>query len=106
VTAVTDVALDAAGNLDVEESTLIMIAYRHFWTEDVRSSIVFGNTTADLTDIDRTQWGVNVFKNYTKDLAFGLEAGEFIVNETGFVNGTQVVDPSSFYLQLSAKYDL
>ena len=82
---------------EVEKSISIMTAYRHFWTETARSSLFFGKTTTDLSDHDRTHWGLNVFKNYTKELSFGLEAGQYIVDDQ---------DAESLYVQLSAKYVL
>lgn len=92
VTASTDMVGE-----EVEDTTSIMVAYRHFWTEDIRSSVFYGNTQTDESDRDRTHWGVNVFKNYTKDLSFGLEFGNFEMEEQ---------DADSNYLQLSAKYVL
>ena len=82
---------------EVEDTTSIMVAYRHFWTDDIRSSVFYGNTQTDETDRDRTHWGVNVFKSYTKALSFGLEFGNFEMAEQ---------DADSNYLQLSAKYAL
>lgn len=82
---------------EVEETTSVLVAYRHFWTEDTRSTLFYGNTTTDLTDRDRTHWGVNLFKDITKQLSFGVEFGNFEMAE---------VDADSNYLQLSAKYVL
>ena len=82
---------------EVEETTSVMVAYRHFWTENTRSTVFYGNTTTDETDRDRTHWGVNVFKNYTKDLSFGVELGNFEMAE---------FDADSNYFQISAKYNL
>jgi hypothetical protein len=86
---------------EVEESTSITVAYRHFWTDDVRSTAFYGNTTTDESDIDHTHWGVNIFKNYTKQLSFGLEAGRFEQEAAGGVDNGE-----STYVQLSAKYVL
>jgi len=82
---------------EVEETTSVMVAYRHFWTEGTRSTVFYGNTTTEETDRDRTHWGVNLFKNYTKDLSFGVEVGNFEMAE---------VDADSNYFQVSAKYAL
>lgn len=92
--------MDTEGNITgykAEESTSYMVAYRHFWNEDTRSTAFYGNITTDGTDVDRTQWGVNVFKNYTKKLSFGAEVGNFAMDE---------VDADSLYVQFSAKYVL
>lgn len=82
---------------EVEESTAYMVAYRHFWNESTRSSVFYGNITTEESDVDRTQWGINVFKNYTKNLSFGAEIGNFSLDEQ---------DADSTYLQFSAKYVL
>lgn len=92
VTASTDLVGE-----EVEDTTSVMVAYRHFWTDDIRSSVFYGNTTTDLSDRDRTHWGVNIFKNYTKELSFGLEVGNFEMAEQ---------DADSDYVQFSAKYVL
>ncbi|MEI6894245.1 MAG: DcaP family trimeric outer membrane transporter [Colwellia sp.] len=97
VTASTDVARDTAGNIEVEDTTSIMVAYRHFWTDDMRSSVFYGNTETDLTDRDRSHWGVNLFKNVTKQLSFGLEVGNFEMAES---------DADSNYVQFSTKFVL
>ena len=89
-------ATDIVGE-EVEESTSIMFAYRHFWTDDMRSSVFYGNTDTDYSDRDRSHWGVNLFKNYTKELSFGFEVGNFEMAE---------LDADSDYIQLSAKYTL
>jgi hypothetical protein len=96
VTAATDIVGE-----EVEDVTSVMVAYRHFWTDDVRSSVFYGNTTTDLTDRDRSHWGVNIFKNYTKQLSFGFEIGNFEIDDAGTSN-----DGDSNYAQLSAKYVL
>jgi len=92
VVASTDMVGEA-----VEETTSIMVAYRHFWTDDMRSSVFYGNTQTELTDRDRSHWGVNLFKNLTKELSYGIEAGNFEMAE---------VDADSNYVQFSVKYVL
>ena len=94
------VAVAAAADMvgeEVEESTSVSVAYRHFWTDDTRSTVFYGNTTTEESDIDNTHWGVNVFKNYTKQLSFGLEVGNFNMDKS---------NADSNYVQLSAKYVL
>ena len=92
VTAAQDIVGEEA-----EESTSYMVAYRHFWNDDTRSSVFYGNITTDLTDADRTHWGVNLFKNYTSNLAIGVEVGSFEMADQ---------DAESTYVQFSAKYNL
>jgi hypothetical protein len=89
-------ARDLVGE-QVEETTSYMVAYRHFWTEDMRSTVFYGSTDADVANTKRNHVAVNLFKNITKQLSFGIEVGNFEMDEVG---------KSSDYLQLSAKYVL
>lgn len=82
---------------EAEESISYMVAYRHHWTKDTRSSVFYGNITTDLSEADRSHWGVNIFKNYRPKLSFGAEIGQFIQDDS---------DTDSLYLQFSAKYVL
>lgn len=89
-------ARDLVGE-EVEESTSISVAYRHFWTDDIRSTAFYGKTTTDVADADRRHWGINIFKNYTPKLSFGFEIGNFESKDQ---------DADSDYIQISAKYVL
>ncbi|KGJ88051.1 DcaP family trimeric outer membrane transporter [Thalassotalea sp. ND16A] len=89
-------ATDLVGE-EVEESTVIMVAYRHFWTETLRTSVFYGNTETEESDRDRTHWGINIFNNITKDLSYGVEVGNFEAAD---------IDADSDYVQLSVKYAL
>lgn len=92
VTAATDVF-----NGKVEESTSFMAAYRHFWTEDTRSSVFYGRIETEESDRERIHYGVNLFKNLTPKLSVGFEVGQFEMAEA---------DADSIYTQFSAKYVL
>ncbi len=87
---------DLAGE-QAEESIAFLAAYRHFWSETTRSSLFYGNISTDESDIDHSHYGVNLFKNFTKQLSFGAELGKFVQDES---------DSDSLYFQLSAKYVL
>jgi hypothetical protein len=89
-------ARDLVGE-EAEETTSYMVAYRHFWNDDTRSTVFYGSTDADKADTKRNHVAVNLFKNYTKQLSFGVEIGNFEMNE---------VNKDSNYLQFSAKYVL
>lgn len=80
-----------------EKTTSFMMAYRHFWTDDMRSTAFYGSTDADLADTKRNHVAVNLFKDITKQLSFGAEIGNFEMDE---------LDRDSTYFQLSAKYVL
>jgi hypothetical protein len=89
-------ARDLVGE-EAEQSTSIMAAYRHYWTEDMRSTVYYGTTDTDLGNVKNNHVAVNLFKNYTKQLSFGVEVGNFEMAE---------VNKNSNYLQFSAKYVL
>lgn len=89
-------ATDLVGE-EVEETTSISVAYRHFWTETLRTNVFYGNTETDESDRDRTHWGINIFKNITPKLSYGLEVGNFKAKD---------LDADSDYAQLSVKYVL
>jgi len=89
-------ATDIVGE-EVEETTSIMVSYRHFWNDSLRSNVFYGNTTTEETDRDRTHWGVNIFKSITPKLSYGFEIGNFEMAEQ---------DADSDYMQLSVKYVL
>ncbi|MDT0604179.1 DcaP family trimeric outer membrane transporter [Thalassotalea castellviae] len=89
-------ATDLVGE-EVEETTSILVSYRHFWTEDLRSNFFYGNTQTEESDRDRTHWGVNVFKAITPKLSYGVEVGNFDAED---------LEADSNYAQLSVKYVL
>ena len=91
---------DIDGNIvseHVEETTSYLVAYRHYWTETLRSTVLYGAAEADVSGVERSQWGVNLFKNLTKQLAVGVEVGNFTMDDK---------DADSNYAQLSLKYVL
>ncbi|OUS24484.1 hypothetical protein A9Q98_13620 [Thalassotalea sp. 42_200_T64] len=89
-------ATDLVGE-EVEESTVIMASYRHFWTETLRTNVFYGNHETDESNRDRTHMGINIFKNVTKELSYGLEVGNFEAED---------LDADSDYVQFSVKYVL
>jgi hypothetical protein len=82
---------------EVESMTAYLAAYRHFWNETMRTTVLYGRAKADLSGADRRQWSINVFDNLTKQLAFGAEIGNFSMNDKN-------VD--SDYIQFSLQYTL
>ncbi|NVK25519.1 MAG: hypothetical protein HWE10_11370 [Gammaproteobacteria bacterium] len=82
---------------EVESSTSILVAYRHFWNDTYRSNVFYGNTTTEESDRDRTHWGVNLFRSVNKNLTAGFEVGNFEMAE---------VDANSTYIQAQLKYAL
>jgi hypothetical protein len=84
-------------NDEVEDTTSYLVAYRHFWNESLRSTVMYGHAETDLSEAERSQWSVNLFTNFTKELAVGVEMGNFSLDES---------DKDSNYAQLSFKYTL
>jgi hypothetical protein len=89
-------ALDVVGS-KVEETDAYLVSYRHFWTEDTRSTLTYGHAEADITGWESSQWGVNVIKNLTKQLSVGVEVGNISRDD---------LDIDSDYAQVSLKYVL
>ena len=89
-------AKDVIGE-EVENITSYLVSYRHFWSETLRSTVLYGRATADLSNADRRQWSVNLFQNLTKELAVGVELGNFSMEDKN-------VD--SNYAQISMRYSL
>lgn len=82
---------------EVEDLTSVLVAYRHFWNESLRSTVLYGKVEGDVSDRERTQWGVNLFKDLTKELAVGVEVGNFSIDE---------LDKDSNYVQATLRYML
>ena len=92
VAATVDVADGKA-----EETTAYLVAYRHFWTDDLRSTVAYANSEADTTGLESTQWSVNLMKNLTKQLSVGVEVGNYSRDDQNV---------ESDYAQVSLKYVL
>ena len=82
---------------EVEDVTSVLVAYRHFWNETLRSTVLYGKVEGDVSDRERTQWGVNLFQDLTKELAVGIEVGNFSIDE---------LDKDSNYVQATMRYML
>lgn len=82
---------------EVEDVTSVLVAYRHFWSESLRSTVLYGKVEGDASDRERTQWGVNLFQDLTKELAVGIEVGNFSIDE---------LDKDSNYVQATMRYML
>ncbi len=90
------VAKDFAGE-EVDELTSYLVSYRHFWNESLRTTVLYGSAESDITDAERTQWSINLFKNLTPKLAAGFEIGNFAMDDQ---------DVDSDYIQMSLRYTL
>lgn len=90
---------DVDGNVTVavEEVTAYLAAYRHYWTDTLRTTVLYGAAEADESGADRSQWGINLFQDLTKQLAVGVEVGNFKLDNQ---------NADSNYAQLSLRYVL
>ncbi|MCW8866433.1 MAG: hypothetical protein OQK22_16225, partial [Colwellia sp.] len=89
-------AKDVVGE-EVEETTAYLAAYRHFWNETLRTTVMYGAAEADVSGAERNQWSINLFDNLTKQLSVGVEVGRFTMDD---------LDADSNYAQVSLKYVL
>lgn len=93
-----DVVTNAQEQRVVEETTAYAIAYRHFWDDNLRSSVFYGASETEATNKERSHWGVNLMKNIEANLKVGVEFGNYAIDN-------QVVGSiDSNYLQFSAQY--
>ncbi|WP_133469666.1 DcaP family trimeric outer membrane transporter [Paraglaciecola marina] len=83
---------------EVEGTTAFTVAYRHFWTETLRSTAFYGAAETEVLKLKRSHWGVNVIDSVTNKLDIGGELGSFAVDDDGIT----AID--STYLQFSATY--
>ncbi len=96
-----DVVTDATNNERVvEETTAYTVAYRHFWTDKLRSTAFLGTAETDVLGRDRAHWGVNLIKQVEDNLIAGVEFGNYSIDDEG------LADIDSDYLQFSLKYSL
>ena len=89
-------AKDLVGE-EVEDLTSYLAAYRHYWNETLRTTVLYGRAEADISGAERSQWSVNLFENLTKKLAVGVEVGNFTMHDK---------DVDSNYAQITMKYAL
>ena len=98
---VKDIVIDENGQYEVEETTAFTVAYRHLWSDKWRSTIYYGEAETDVTDFERSHWGVNLIRQLTPALSVGVEVGNFDISDGG---GAENGD--SNYFQLSAKFGI
>lgn len=93
-----DLVKDAHDNSKVEATTAYTVAYRHFWDDNLRTSVFYGAAETDTTDKKRSHWGINLVKDIETNLKAGVEFGNYAIDDKGM----ESVD--SNYLQLSAQF--
>jgi hypothetical protein len=94
---INDNAIDG----EIYDTQAYTLAYRHFWTESLRSNLYYGGVKiddqigADGKSTDRQHIAINLMTNINPKTILGIEVGNY---------KTESAD--SNYLQLSAKYIL
>ena len=88
------------GKYEVEKTTAYVVAYRHLWNQEWRSSAYYGYAETDVLDYERSHWAVNLIKQLTPQLWAGVEAGQFSVDDKNAQTG------DSDYFQFSMKFSL
>lgn len=94
-----DIVIDPRDEqVKAESTTAFTLAYRHFWSENTRSTVFYGGAKTDKLERERSHWGVNLLTSITGNLDVGAEFGNYAIDD----KGTESVD--SDYLQFSAIY--
>ncbi|MBV7317452.1 DcaP family trimeric outer membrane transporter [Shewanella sp. NIFS-20-20] len=92
---------------EVETTSGGMIAYRHFWTENLRTTAFYSHIITEEQNADRRHMAVNLFTNMTRELVLGAEIGRFEVNDDNNSFNTEANAPAngeSNYVQLSMQF--
>lgn len=89
------------GSGDLLTTQAYTLAYRHFWSEDWRSSIYYGHAEVEdfngvNADSDRNHYAINLIKQLNKQLSVGVEVGNYDAD----ISATN--SANSNYIQLSA----
>lgn len=85
--------------VEVESTVAYTVAYRHYWTDSMRSTVFYGAAETNVLERDRSHWGVNLIKSITDNMDVGVEIGNYAIDDRG-------IEPiDSNYLQFSAKYN-
>lgn len=99
----TGAALDIY-NSELETTLGGTVAYRHYWNDNLRSSVFYGQTTTEVENNNRRQYAVNLFGNLTRDLVMGLEVGRYDVKD-GITQGRPTgITGASTYCQFSVQF--
>lgn len=100
----TDAAKDIIDG-ELETTLSAMMAYRHFWTHRLRSTVFIGHTTTEIERTRRNHFGANIFTNLTPELSVGFEVGQYAINDKSPSYSNELVDTGqSQYAQLSMQY--
>lgn len=104
-----DLSYDSVtGDINLTETTAYFVAYRHFWTDNLRSSIIYSNMETDydngdmastFNDMEESEsWAINLMYSPVKAVTFGIMYLEADVEK---VNGDS---GEMDRVQVSAKY--
>ncbi len=89
--AFRDAGVEADGDIDLIEQTGGYIAYRHLWSDKLRSTLIYAMSSADNPDTvsdtnneSVSNYSVNLFYSPVKNLSVGVE---YLIAERELVNG-------------------
>jgi len=85
-------------NIVVESTDAFTIAYRHYWSNSLRSTAYYGAAETDVLERKRSHWAVNLIDSVNNYLDVGAEFGNYAIDDKGL----ESID--SNYLQFSAKF--
>ncbi|REL28258.1 hypothetical protein DXX93_17915 [Thalassotalea euphylliae] len=95
----SDIVVDPSDDRQkVESTTAFTLAYRHFWSEGMRSTVFYGGAKTDELERERSHWGINLMTSVSANLDVGGEFGNYAIDDKGI----EAID--SNYLQFSAIY--
>lgn len=106
INAANGAVLDAQGVLNAIDSTAFSIAYRHFWSDQIRSSFTYSSFSAD-NDVDLTGTGVTrESSSYRANLLYSPTPKLTVGGEVAFAERTNEGDMTGDMtrFQFSAKY--
>ncbi|MGI2261598.1 DcaP family trimeric outer membrane transporter [Shewanella sp. GXUN23E] len=92
---------------ELETTTGGMVAYRHFWTENMRTTAFYSHITTEEQNADRRHMAINLFTNIAPGLVFGAELGRYEVNDdtnSFYTEANAPANGDSNYLQLSMQF--
>lgn len=68
-------------NGEIETTIAAMVAYRHFWGENWRSTFFYGQTQTQVEQNNRRHFGANLFTNLARNVILGFEVGRYQVDD-------------------------
>ncbi len=106
--AMTPDVVDDPDTLDpelvVEETIAYTVAFRHMWSETLRSTVYYGAAETDVLGRERAHWAVNIIGDIAPNLSAGFEWGNYSVQDDVSVLVPDGGDADSNYAQVSFQF--